>query len=141
LIQPKPAWAEQDPEHILEAVIGSIRGAVTKAGLSPDNLLAIGISTAMHSLIAVDQNGGLLTKSIIWADNRSAEQSKRILKEMNGFDIYKRTGTPIHPMSPLSKIVWMKEQDQETFAKTAKFISIKEYILHEFFGTYVVDYS
>ncbi len=141
LIQPKPAWAEQDPEHILEAVIGSIRGAVTKAGLSPDNLLAIGISTAMHSLIAVDQNGGLLTKSIIWADNRSAEQSKRILKEMNGFDIYKRTGTPIHPMSPLSKIVWMKEQDKETFAKTAKFISMKEYILHEFFGTYVVDYS
>ncbi|MFA7746373.1 FGGY family carbohydrate kinase, partial [Salinicoccus roseus] len=31
--------------------------------------------------------------------------------------------------------------DKETFAKTAKFISIKEYILHEFFGTYVVDYS
>ncbi|UZD73622.1 gluconokinase [Bacillus siamensis] len=141
LIQPKPAWAEQDPEHILEAVIASIRGAVTKAGLSPDNLLAIGISTAMHSLIAVDQNGGLLTKSIIWADNRSAEQSKRILKEMNGFDIYKRTGTPIHPMSPLSKIVWMREQDKETFTKAAKFISIKEYILHEFFGTYVVDYS
>ena len=74
----------------------------------------------------------MLTKSIIWADNRSAEQSKRILKEMNGFDIYKRTGTPIHPMSPLSKIVWMKEQDKETFAKTAKFISMKEYILHEF---------
>ncbi|MGE6630575.1 gluconokinase [Bacillus sp. NPDC077027] len=141
LIQPKPAWAEQDPEHILEAVIASVRGVLTKAKFDSRQLVGVGISTAMHSLIAMDQQGKPLTNSIIWADNRSAEQAKRILTSMDGFHIYKRTGTPIHPMSPLSKLRWMKEEAPDIFNQTAKFISIKEYILYHFFDQYVVDYS
>lgn len=141
LIQPQPAWVEQDPEHILEAVIASVRGALTKAAFDAKHLTGVGISTAMHSLIVMDKDGKALTNSIIWADNRSAEQAKRITSDMDGFQVYKRTGTPIHPMSPLSKIRWIKEMAPDVFKKAAKFISIKEYILYHFFGQYVVDYS
>ncbi|WP_353854182.1 gluconokinase [Bacillus sp. Bos-x628] len=141
LIQPQPAWAEQDPEQIMEAVIASVRGALTKAKFDAKHVIGVGMSTAMHSLIVMDQYGKALTNSIIWADNRSAEQAKRINTDMNGFHIYKRTGTPIHPMSPLSKILWIKETLPALFQQAAKFISIKEYILYHFFGQYVVDYS
>ncbi|MBJ8056757.1 gluconate kinase, partial [Bacillus cereus] len=70
LIHPQPAWVEQNPEHILDAVIASVRGALTKAAFDAKNLIGVGISTAMHSLIVMDENGKTLTNSIIWADNR-----------------------------------------------------------------------
>lgn len=95
----------------------------------------------MHSLIAVDENDELLTNSITWADTRSAEYAKRIKEEQNGHEIYLRTGTPIHAMSPLSKLVWMKEEKPEIFAKAKKFISIKEYVFHKLFGEYIIDHS
>ncbi|MEW9673232.1 gluconokinase [Ammoniphilus sp. 3BR4] len=141
LIHPQPSWAEQDPNRILEAVVESVRHVMLKAKAAPKDLQAIGMSTAMHSLIALDASGELLTRSIIWADNRSVKQSNWILNEYSGHQFYRRTGTPIHPMSPLSKLLWMKEEDPETFSRSAKFVSIKEFVLHRLFGQYVVDYS
>lgn len=141
LIQPHPSWAEQDPDQILQAVIDSVRNALIKAKVSAEDVLAIGLSTAMHSLIVLDSSHNPLTKSIIWADNRSVDQVKRLKKELSGHEIYMRTGTPIHPMSPLAKILWMKEADKDTFSKASMYIGIKEYVLFKLFGQFVVDYS
>jgi gluconokinase len=139
IIQPHADRAEQDPDLIFSAVIESIREAIQKAGTP--NVRAIGFSTAMHSLIAVNEEGHPLTRCIIWADNRSVSQANRLLQDMNGLEIYKRTGTPIHPMSPLPKLMWMKEEEPDIFKSTYKFISIKEYVLYRLYGQYVVDYS
>lgn len=138
LLTPKPSWAEQDTGAILTAAVQAINQAVQKAGSA--SLLGVGISSAMHSLILMDERNQPMTNTIIWADNRSTEQSHR-LRQGKGKEIYLRTGTPIHPMSPLSKILWFKEQVPELFSKAAKFISIKEYLLFQWFGEYVTDYS
>lgn len=93
----------------------------------PEDISSIGISTAMHALIAVDEKDAPLTRSIIWADNRSTKQAEKLLQHMNGHEIYRRTGTPIHrmsPLSPLSKLLWMKEEP-ELYKSAYKFISIK----------------
>ena len=58
-----------------------------------------------------------------------------------GKKIYEHTGTPIHPMSPLCKLMWMKDNQPDIFANAYKFISIKEYIWFHFFGKFQVDYS
>ncbi|USG65352.1 gluconokinase [Brevibacillus ruminantium] len=141
LSTPRPAWAEQDPDEIFAAVLTALREAISHAGVEAGQIAAIGFSTAMHSLIAVDESGRPLTNLITWADNRSLEQTERLKREGLGKAIYQHTGTPIHPMSPLSKLIWMKEEDPETFQRAAKFISIKEYVLYKLFGEYVVDYS
>lgn len=138
---PRPTWAEQDPEVIFAAVLTSLREAITRAGIEKRDIAAIGFSTAMHSLIAVDATGAPLTNSIIWADSRSVKQAERLKQDGTGTAIYLRTGTPIHPMSPFTKLIWMREEDSDTFTKTAKFLSIKEYVLYKLFGEYVVDYS
>src|SRR5699024_10636238 len=52
-----------------------------------------------------------------------------------------KTGTPIHPMSPLTKITWLEQDHPEIAAKTKKYIGIKEYIFFRLFGEYVVDHS
>ncbi|MGY0693382.1 gluconokinase [Virgibacillus sp. FSP13] len=138
---PNPLIAEQNPDEIVDAVLGTIRETVRKGNIEHGQLKLISFSSAMHSLIAVDEEGALLTNSITWADTRSAEYAKKIKEEHNGHEIYLRTGTPIHAMSPLAKLVWLKAEKPAIFAKAAKFISIKEYVFFKLFGKYVVDYS
>ncbi|MEC4985947.1 MAG: gluconokinase [Oscillatoria sp. PMC 1068.18] len=136
---PTPGTAEQDPEEIFAEVIATVNKILTNFPLS--NLLCISFATAMHTLIAVDEKGELLTNSITWADNRSAAWAEKIQLEHHGKEIYQRTGTPIQGMSPFVKLVWLRHEKPEIFQRAAKFISIKEYIWERFFGEYVVDYS
>lgn len=141
LYSPEPSIAEQDPDEIFHAVIGTIKHTLLKSGVNSRNVLCVSFSSAMHSVIAVDGKGNPLSKCITWADNRSAAWTERIRNEMNGHQIYLRTGTPLHPMSPLSKLTWLRHEKPELFARTHKFISIKEYVFYKLFGRYVVDYS
>lgn len=140
-LNPAPSVSEQDPDEIFQAVLESLAGCLRKGKISGDKVSCISFSSAMHSVIAVDSYGTPLTKSITWADNRSAEWAEKIKNEMNGHQIYERTGTPIHPMSPLSKVVWMRHECCPLFREIHKFISIKEYVFLKLFGCYVVDHS
>jgi gluconokinase len=141
LFTPTPMTAEQDPDQIYQAVLGTMKETLKKVDVLPSQLLCVSFSSAMHSLIAVDSAGKPLTQCITWADNRSEPWAEKIKNELNGHSIYLRTGTPIHPMSPLSKLAWLKDEHSEIFSKAAKFISIKEYAFFKLFGRYVVDYS
>jgi gluconokinase len=138
IINNETDFAEQDPIVILDAVKNTITAVVEKAG---PEVLGVSFSSAMHSLILLDYNNNLLSNAIIWADNRSKLEAEQLRNAKEGLDIYLKTGTPIHPMSPLCKIEWLKKNDQEKFEKTSKFISIKEFIFHHFFGEFVIDYS
>lgn len=141
IINPQPSFSEQDPDEILKAVINSIKRLNEENKNLKNKPLAISFSAAMHSLIAVDYNGNPLTKCIIWADTRSKEYAEKLKRSSIGHEIYMNTGTPIHPMSPLCKLLWLKDNRKEIFAKAHKFISIKEYVFYKLFGEYVVDHS
>lgn len=140
LLTPEPKIAEQDPDEILAAVILATKSAIKKAKLAKNQIKLLSFSAAMHSLIAIDQEELPLTASITWADQRS-EAYARALKETNGLSIYQNTGTPIHSMSPLAKLIWLREEKPEIFQDAKTFIGIKEYIFYQLFGEYIVDYS
>src|SRR5699024_3492385 len=108
--------------------------------IAQHELLTVGISAAMHSIICVDQEGEPLSEMIIWSDGRSSEQAEKLIQTAS-MEIYARTGTPIHPMTPLLKLIWMKETNDEAYQNAAYFISMKEYLLYKWFGKRVVDYS
>lgn len=139
LRHPQPGWAEQDPEEIFRVVLATVKGAIADSGLTGSDVAGIGISAAMHSLIAANPSGQALTPSITWADGRSELQARRL--RADNASIYLRTGTPLHPMSPLPKLVWLRENQPNVFAAAAKFVSIKEYVLFHLFGEWVVDAS
>ncbi|WP_189031596.1 gluconokinase [Paenibacillus albidus] len=141
LHQPSPSIAEQDPEQISFAVIHTISEVMKSSGIAPEDVMFVSFSSAMHSIIAVDHAGIPLTACITWADNRSAKCAKRLKTELGGHELYLRTGTPIHPMSPITKLMWLREEQPELFSRTYKFISMKEYIFAKLFGEYVIDHS
>ena len=120
---PSPGYSEQDPELIWKAFQQVIEEQVLHLGESPQ---AISLSSAMHSLIAVNEQGGALAPMITWADSRGTAVSERLLSTPLGMELYKETGTPVHSMSPLCKIIWLKENEPEFFHSVYKFISIKE---------------
>lgn len=136
---PDISTAEQDPVEIYMAVLTVITKIMKPH--QQKKLAFISFSSAMHSVIAIDENDEPLTPCITWADNRSEAWAHKIKAELNGHEIYKRTGTPIHPMSPLSKITWLVNERPEIAAKAKKYIGIKEFIFKKFFDEYVVDHS
>ncbi|WP_211461272.1 gluconokinase [Collimonas silvisoli] len=136
-----PGMAEQDPLQIYAAVLSAIQIAVSNSGVAAEQIALASFSAAMHSVIAVDQDGVLLSNSITWADNRAGEWANRIRDELDGHAIYLRTGTPIHPMSPLCKIMWLRHEQPQLFTRTARFIGMKEYVLYRLFGEWLVDHS
>jgi len=141
LYSPAPSIAEQDPDEIFQAVLQTIREVIGQAAIDSAKIQLVSFSSAMHSLILVDDKGKPLTRCITWADSRATKWADKIKKELNGLEIYKRTGTPIHPMSPLAKITWLKSDHPELFAKASKFIGIKEYVFYKLFHEYIIDYS
>jgi len=98
-------------------------------------------SSAMHSMIPVDMAGNPLDRMQTWADSRAQDYSEDFKASADANDMYFKTGCPIHPMYPLFKILWYRNERPELFARTAKFVGIKEYICHHLFGRYVVDES
>ncbi|PWU70409.1 gluconokinase [Gracilibacillus dipsosauri] len=141
LYTPRPEVAEQDPEEIFQAVITVIKDSMKQANITGEKVQFISFSSAMHSLMVVNQDGKPLTNSITWADNRSSSYMEKVKQTLNGHQIYLRTGTPIHPMSPFLKLIWLKAEQPELFQPSHKFISIKEYIFYRLFGQYLIDYS
>ena len=76
LFTPAADRAEQDPEQIFDAVVQGIGAVVRKLGITPEQVLCVSFSSAMHSLIAVDEHNKPLTPCITWADNRSANMRR-----------------------------------------------------------------
>ena len=60
---------------------------------------------------------------------------------MDGRSIYRRTGTPIHPMSPLAKLLWLRHERPDVFGSAARFVGIKEYVFFRLFARWLVDFS
>lgn len=136
--QSEPGHSEQDPEVILDAVKNGIRSVATIMKAPP---VAVSFSTAMHSVMAMDKDGKALTPLIIWADNRSQPVADRLRNTTLAASLHQQSGTPVHPMSPLCKIIWWKEHAPDIFQSAACFIGIKEYIFYHFFGRYITDHS
>ncbi|MDU0439541.1 gluconokinase [Staphylococcus haemolyticus] len=133
--------SEENPDELFDAVLMTVKYVVREANIKKEDIKLISFSAQMHSLIALDAEHHRLTESITWADNRASKYAELINKEHQGSDIYQRTGTPIHPMSPLSKIFWMKHEQSDIYKQTTMFADIKTYIFYQLFEKYVIDYS
>lgn len=134
--------SEQDPEQMFITMLYVLKNLLNEI-VYPKSFTVVSIcfSSSMHSLTTVDKDGVPLGNAIIWADNRGKEEAIALKKTALGKEIYATTGTPIHPMSSLIKIAWIKNNEPEKFAKAEKFMSIKSYIIQQLTGTCISDFS
>ncbi len=130
---PAPGHVEQDPDEVVDEALGALSDASRAAAEAGARVVAVGVSTVMHSLIGLGADDRPRTAMLTFADSRAAAQAAAARDE-HGLAIYRRTGTPLHPMSPLLKLRWFDEEDPGTAADVTRWISIKEHLLAGLFG-------
>jgi gluconokinase len=136
MYHPAENWSIQKPNEILESVLACIN-EITK-DIKPEFIC---FSAAMQSLLLINEEGSPISDALLWADNRAISISKALKESELGCVFYQKTGIPIHPFSPMTKLAWLKENDPNLYQKAFKFISLKEYIWHQLTGEYVTDSS
>lgn len=138
----EPDHSEQDPEQMFITMLYVLKNLLNE-NIHPKKIevACICFSASMHSVLAIDKNGVPLGNAITWADNRAKKEAQELRNSAGGKAIYTATGTPIHPMSPLLKIAWIKNNNAERFKLTSKFLSVKSYIIQQLTGEYLIDYS
>src|SRR6476620_7216536 len=138
----KPDFSEQDPEQIFITMLYILKNFLNeKIHPRKGEVVCICFSSAMHSVLPIDKNGVPLGNAMVWSDNRAKKEANELKNSKLGKSLYKVTGTPIHAMSPLNKITWLKNNDRERFNSAQKFLSIKTYIIQQLTGEYIIDYS
>ncbi|MDQ1286612.1 MAG: gluconokinase [Actinomycetota bacterium] len=136
---PEPGHAVQDPAEVLAAVATVVREVVS--GLGGRRVAGLSFSSAMHGLIGLTADGVPLTPLLTWADTRATDQADRLRAGASGEGLHRRTGTPVHPMSPLVKLVWFHEFRPALCARVHRWAGIKEYVLLHLTGAFVSDHS
>lgn len=141
LYSSSPGYAELNPHEVLEAVISTLRQVIGELRVAGYKLIGVSFSSAMHSLIVLDEDNKPLTNCITWADTRSKAQAEKLKQHPAAHQLYLETGTPLHPMGVLPKLLWLQDEAPELFRKAARFAGIKAYVWFRLFGELVVDYS
>ncbi len=138
---PRPGFVEQDPDEVFAAVLKIIRRLMDNVSVAPKDITAVSFGGVLQSLLPVDIEGKALYHAIMWADTRSIVHNEKLRAHLNTEFVKQRTGCGLHPIYFPSRLLWMQEEIPDLYKRTARFISIKEYIIHHLFGGYQVDHS
>jgi gluconokinase len=133
--------AELDPLAEQAAIHEALAEAVAQAHAHGFTIARISISAPMHSLLAVDASDAPITPVITWADLRAQADAQALWASPQGPDLYARTGTPIHAMAPVAKLLWLRRVHPEIWQRAARFVGLKSWLWREWFGEWVMDVS
>jgi len=137
IFQPASGWAEQDPDEVCNATFQVIQQAAAAASKRGIKVTGICFSSAVSSLIALDENFTPLTNSITWADSRSKNQAGKLRGQAEV--LYQRTGVPLHAAYWLPKLLWLQENQPEIFEKTSHWSGQKEMVVYRMTGEFCMD--
>lgn len=141
LYQPKNGWAEQDPEDWWKAAYTSINDVVSKSGVSPSEIKGIGLSGQMHGLVMLDGDGKVLRRSIIWCDQRTAEECEEITERVGRERLVEITANPALTGFTASKIMWVKNNEPGVYEKCRRILLPKDYIRYMLTGEFATEVS
>lgn len=138
---PKPNWAEQNPEDWWQAVCVSTQRLLQNHKIDPADIAVVSFSGQMMGCVMVDNHGVPLRDCIIWADMRSEPQTAALKAKLSEHDVYQITGMRLSPAFTVEKVMWIRDNQPDLFAKTSKFLHAKDYVIYKLTGKFATDYS
>lgn len=136
---PKPLWSEQNPLEWWEAVTASINSVLEKAGISAERIAAVGLTGQMHGLVLLGEAGNILRPAILWNDQRTQSQCDEIHRRIGKEKFIQITGNIALTGFTAPKILWVKENEADVFAKAKHVLLPKDYIRYKLTGEYAMD--
>lgn len=131
---PRPGWAEQDPEQFWFAAIQGTRKLLVFPEISSREIAAVGLTGHMNGCLPVDIDGRPSYPELIHADSRSGVQSARIRSLLGEDYLYQETANPTDEHLSLPKILWLRDEQECAFERTAWFLNAKDYLRFKLTG-------
>jgi len=139
LSAPHPLWSEQDPRDWWSGISCSIREALKQAGMPGSAVIAIGLTGQMHGLVLLDERGEVLRPAILWNDQRTGTQCDEIRSRLGKEHLIQITGNDALTGFTAPKILWVKQNEPEIYARARHILLPKDYIRYRLTGDYAMD--
>ena len=136
---PNPGWSEQKPEDWKAAVLEGLKELVKD--FDATQVAGISFGGQMHGLVVLDENDNVIRPAILWNDGRTQKETD-YLNNVIGKDVLSaETANIAFAGFTAPKILWMKANEPENFAKIKKIMLPKDYIAYVLSGVFSTDYS
>src|SRR5207245_1374422 len=136
---PQPGWVEQDPEDWWQAVGSVTRTLLDQHPGARQRIAAIGVSGQGVAAALLDDDGRPLRPAILWLDVRCAGQAER-LHQRAGDRIATISGTCPAAYNVEPKLVWIKENEPESWGRLWKVMTTTAYLTFRLTGRPVMNY-
>ncbi len=136
---PHPGWSEQKPEDWWDAVVAGIRELTE--GFDKSRVAGISFGGQMHGLVILDENDDVIRPAILWNDGRTGKETDYLNNEIGKEKLSEYTANIAFAGFTAPKILWVKANEPENFAKIAKIMLPKDYIAYKLSGVHSCDYS
>lgn len=136
---PHPGWSQQAPEDWKKAVFQGIPELLT--GFDSSLVRGIGCGGQMHGLVILDSQDNVIRPAILWNDGRTAKQVDFLNNEVGKQVLSARTANIAFAGFTAPKVLWVRENEPENFARIAKLMLPKDYINYVLTGVHSCDYS
>jgi len=142
LIMPEPNIVEIEPDTFWQKLKLGIAELLARSKVRPAQIKAMAISSQGETFITLDKSGRPLRRAIFWLDSRSPKQVDIISSEFGRERAYHVTGMPeIIPMWSATKLLWLRENEPDVFAKAHKYLMVEDYLIYRLTGQYVGEFS
>ncbi len=141
LYTPHNGWAEQKPEDWRDAALETIAQVVKDSGVTADDIKGLGISGQMHGLVMLDEAGEVLRPSIIWCDQRTEKECEEITEKVGAKRLIEITANPALTGFTASKILWVRNNEPEVYAKCKHILLPKDYVRYILTGEFATEVS
>ena len=135
---PRSGWSEQNPTDWFSAVK---EGLKELAACADEKIAGISFGGQMHGLVILDKDDNVLRPAILWNDGRSTEETDYLNNVIGKEKLSKLTANIAFTGFTAPKILWVKNNEPEIFAKIAKIMLPKDYISYMLSGNFSTDYS
>ncbi len=141
LYTPRNGYAEQEPLDWWNAVVNGIRQVIEDSGAAPVDIKGIGLSGQMHGLVMLDGDNRVIRRSIIWCDQRTANEVKEITDKVGAERLIDITANPAITGFTAAKIMWVKNNEPQNYEKCRHILLPKDYIRFMLTGEYATEVS
>lgn len=134
-------WAEQNPEDWWKAICVTSHNLIKKTGIDAGEIAVVSFSGQMMGCLCVDREGNPLRPSIIWADQRAQKQAADLEEHISMRDFYHIAGHRNSASYGLQKLMWVRDNEPDIYAKTYKTLNAKDFIILRLTGRFCTEPS
>jgi len=133
--------AEQDPADWWDAVVQATRDLLARTDTAPAEVRGLVVSGQMMGAVLLDADGAPVRPAIIWADTRAGEQQRELERALGAERAYQLLGHRLNPTYSIEKVMWVRDNEPDVWARVRRFCVAKDYIVVRLTGRLATDRS